>query len=514
MATQAGKSDAINLHELLEAARRRLPLIAIILIAGSIVSALVMPNVIRQYKSVAVVFVKEPSNFLDASIIARSLAPTRSTLLKTVETSGVKNVDIEPTSALRVLPDGFEVRNEGQLLMFQVLAKDPADATRLANAWASTVVEQLNQQAGGVISRLKTRNDKLLLDIREDWKAKVEAAKRNGTIRVKEPAGSEEGSLDLATAELSGLAFNFREATKTAALLDAAALGDGTFGTVITPAVDARSPFSVNSPSRYFIAGVLASLCLGIGVALLRELAADVVRGARDLPPTVMKDVVPVVSPAAYDLLQQRPNEPAADALRRLALALSAAAGSAGGGRLVLAVTSASPGDGKTFVAANLASAFAQQGRSVLLIDAAADAALTSWLKPAGGKTLPAAMSAGSWSSADAASVPRGGYALLAADPASRGGDRNTDHLAGLLGKIRSEYQVIVIDCNAISSNSDALAFCRASDMALVVARSRRTRRVALERAQQLLQSVGVARLAVVVNAADAHDLRAEGLSN
>ena len=69
-------------------------------------------------------------------------------------------------------------------------------------------------------------------------------------------------------------------------------------------------------------------------------------------------------------VVARNPFSDGAEMIRDLRTQLLIGLAGADGGRLSLAVTSAQAGDGKTFVAANLAAAFSQLGKRTLLIDA------------------------------------------------------------------------------------------------------------------------------------------------
>ena len=143
-----------------------------------------------------------------------------------------------------------------------------------------------------------------------------------------------------------------------------------------------ETPVSRN-PSRLLLTGSFLGLMLGIGLAFLLDLAdsslrtVDEVEGFIDLP---VLSAVPEMHPRARkDKPKERQsfrglpmltdaNAPPAEAIRSLRASLAMNVSSEG--RHSMIFTSALPGEGKSFTAANYAVALASQGLKTLLIDA------------------------------------------------------------------------------------------------------------------------------------------------
>src|SRR5205807_1896379 len=117
----------------------------------------------------------------------------------------------------------------------------------------------------------------------------------------------------------------------------------------------------------------------GVALAVALEYLGDAVRGPRDV--LMVAGVAPLARirrarnrrwwgsrrGGALVMVQQA-RTPTAEAFRSLRAALQLAAPA--GTLRSLVVSSAGPGDGKSFVASNLAIALAQAGKRVLLVDA------------------------------------------------------------------------------------------------------------------------------------------------
>lgn len=123
-------------------------------------------------------------------------------------------------------------------------------------------------------------------------------------------------------------------------------------------------------PILIFI-GIITGLIAGVGVALIREQFDDRMRSAQ-----VMQEVTEQPLLAEVMLIRQRRGDislplagnaptPFNESIRSLRTALQVAYP---GDHTVITVTSPAPGDGKTFLTANLAVSMARSGRRVLLV--------------------------------------------------------------------------------------------------------------------------------------------------
>lgn len=121
--------------------------------------------------------------------------------------------------------------------------------------------------------------------------------------------------------------------------------------------------------------GVLAGIIIAAVGAVIRELADNSVRTQSDIQSIITAPILssvpksPTLSGRTPAVIV-KPRGHAAEEFRRLATNLSFAGNGTGTRHNVIVVTSAMPGEGKTTIAVNLASVFAERGESVLLIDA------------------------------------------------------------------------------------------------------------------------------------------------
>src|SRR6267378_3346757 len=129
---------------------------------------------------------------------------------------------------------------------------------------------------------------------------------------------------------------------------------------ILDPAMVPRRPVKNTAP-RLLLMGLLAGLALGVVGAVLLDRADPSVR----YPEQVSRDLgLPIIG-AVPHLRAKDPAE-VVEALRGVRLSL---ANEHGPGPLLVTVTSPGPGDGKSFLSANLALTFADAGHRTLLVD-------------------------------------------------------------------------------------------------------------------------------------------------
>lgn len=146
----------------------------------------------------------------------------------------------------------------------------------------------------------------------------------------------------------------------------------------LTVVQKAQTPTGQSSPNipLYLAAGLILGLIVGIGVALLKDILNTKVDSTDDVRELTHASSLGTV-PQATILDDSRPvvvAQPAgseAEEFRRIRTNLSFLTTTAtqGHGRL-LVITSTDPSEGKTTVSSNVAVALAEEGKSVLLIDA------------------------------------------------------------------------------------------------------------------------------------------------
>jgi capsular exopolysaccharide synthesis family protein len=236
-------------------------------------------------------------------------------------------------------------------------------------------------------------------------------------------------------------------------------------------------------------------------------------RQLRNIPGRLLSGAGPVTTGPVTTAMDKKASpgahEPLADDFRGVAASLlwSAPKGpsSTVGGRVIV-ITSAAPGDGKTTITANLGSALARAGRSVLLIDGdVRRPALHTWFGLGNQRGLTDILNQkGGDTDADSAMQPTrvAGLSLL-----SSGSDQDSaidllfqPALGNLIALLRRRFDFILVDSPPMARCADTRSLANASDGVVLVARSRRTARESVRSACERLRLDGVSLLGVVLN--------------
>jgi Mrp family chromosome partitioning ATPase/capsular polysaccharide biosynthesis protein len=268
--------------------------------------------------------------------------------------------------------------------------------------------------------------------------------------------------------------------------------------TLVTPAQVPTNPSGLGLAILLPL-GAVIGLLLGTGTAYIRDRTDDRVRDREDLEQCLGTSVLAVVprtrnASQAARIFTDEPGSPSAEAYRYLRTHVEPLlqAGPAGG--KVLLVTGAQRQEGRSSVAANLASSLARAGRKVILVDADLRAGLTDLL--AGRASLADVavsipnVSGGSSPRADAA---RSGLQLITAgrDAGDASDVLHSESLEHAIEEMRAAADVIVVDSGPALSVSDPIAIAQQSDLVLQVANVRRTMRQSIRAAAQELRTSG-----------------------
>jgi polysaccharide biosynthesis transport protein len=270
---------------------------------------------------------------------------------------------------------------------------------------------------------------------------------------------------------------------------------------------------------------LLLGLVFGVIAAFSAEVIDNTVRDPQQIENAIGVPVLALVPPAErslpraavqslqrsapgsawqYQTTARAPRSVVAEAFRSLRTAiLSAMPGKAS---KILAITSTSEAEGKSFITFNLASAFAQSGRTVLVIDAdLRKRALTQALALEGHEGLDEAVSNPTWESFV---KPYGEVPGLFVLPAGHQEHYPADVLGSvvmsdLLAKMKKSFDIVLIDTPSILPVTDTVSLSGSVDAVILVARSGKTAQHSLVRTQSVLQRAGARVLGVVLNGID-----------
>jgi protein-tyrosine kinase len=212
------------------------------------------------------------------------------------------------------------------------------------------------------------------------------------------------------------------------------------------------------------------------------------------------------VAAASRIVMVTDPGSPAADRFRYLRMRLRELKDSAKLRTLV--ITSPLPGDGKSTVAANLATALAEGGkRTVLLVEA--DMHNPTLTKTLGIQTRPGLAECLETGLDPLAALcrlePLCWYLLQAGEPRMNPTELfQSDALAAVMRKVSPHFDWIVIDSPPAAPLADTLLLSRQSDATLLVVRADRTPQASVKEAVTLLGPKRV--LGIVLNGAEGLD--------
>lgn len=273
---------------------------------------------------------------------------------------------------------------------------------------------------------------------------------------------------------------------------------------VIQQGVPALYAFTPNTRMNVVLGGGAGALLLG-GLALLIRVLDNRIKSVEDLRAAV--DLPFLGSIREFDqqdraVVVQAPTSPPAEDFRQLQANLRFAVMSRES--LVLVVSSAVSGEGKSSVSLNLASVLAETGQPVLLIDG--DLRRPSVAEYAGveGAVGLTDVLVGEYT-LDNAIQPFGdsGVSLLTSGPVppNPGELLGSPAMFSLLEQASQKFQIVVVDTAPVLAVADAAILTHHSDGLVLVTRNRKTTTATLSRASSQLHSAGVTVLGMVFNA-------------
>ncbi len=253
---------------------------------------------------------------------------------------------------------------------------------------------------------------------------------------------------------------------------------------------------------RMFLTFLAAGLGLGLALALLRDRMDPRLRypdQVRQMGLPILAAIPHIRSPRSLGKLENTAE--LVEAFRNVRLNVSFENGN--GGPVTLTITSPGSGDGKSFVAANLALAYAELGRRTLLVDGDTRRGALHRMfgldrKPGlldfldGNATLGEVVRSTPYPSLDL---------LPAGTRLSRGPELlSTARLTDLLADLGTRYDTILVDSPPLGAGVDPLVLATATRNALIVLRTGSTDREITESKLDNLERFPVRVLGAVVN--------------
>ena len=289
----------------------------------------------------------------DVEELRRALAqiPDSGLSVATLELIPSVQRSTEMTGALAELT---EKQSELRALRYSYTAEHPA-VRELASEVAQLERVTIPGLVRGLLAEVAARQQEL------DGRI----ASASGELQQIPPRAIQEARLRRDVAVAENLYTTLQQRYAQAQLAEASSIPDVR---ILDAAVAPVRPVSNQAPRLIFM-GFMAGLGLGIFGAVLLDRIDRRVRYAEQITTDLglpLLGAVPHIKSAKGH--SQRPDDAVIEALRGVRLNVVHAYGAAG--PILLTVTSPDPGDGKSFVAANLALAFAAAGHRCMLIDA------------------------------------------------------------------------------------------------------------------------------------------------
>lgn len=263
------------------------------------------------------------------------------------------------------------------------------------------------------------------------------------------------------------------------------------------------------------VAAFVAALALGMGLAWFLEYLDYTIKTPEELDELYGVPTQGAIAALGGNngrstlITVTEPRSPAAEAFRALRTSIRMA--SVDGAVQRLMVSSAGPGEGKTFVASNLAVAFAQEGRRVLLVD-------LDLRKPQVHERLGVRREPGFTNLVvdrtltlaqclQATSVPNLFVLSSGTIPPHPSELLGSARAGEVIDQIKAQADILIFDTAPAATVSDALLVVPYMDGVLQVVNAGVTRRDLVLRCKALLQRAGARILGPVLNRVEAHDL-------
>jgi capsular exopolysaccharide synthesis family protein len=403
---------------------------------------------------------------------------------------------------------GDNANSISSVVEITLVSSDPDEAARMVNIYAQTYVEtlkskqeqqilelsavlagQLNVVQTNIATTSKPVND-LTTEINN-------AAAEGDTATVQAKNGERaqlQTELEPKLTALHNVESQLQE--QQYQMQFSAQLANGGGAEVISPAFAPSTPVSPNLPRNLAI-GTIFGLFLGIAAAFLRDYFDDSVKSKEMVEKVTgvpALGLIPKFDTGDSELVAAAyPTSPAAEAFRSLRTSVKFL----GVDRevRVVQITSPSPGEGKTVIAANLATVFAQAGDRVVLVGGdlrrpRAEELLGVPLTPGltgvliGEVALPQAIRVVD------------GLPNLSVLPAGQPPPNPSELLSGerarrLIDVLAQTYDLVIIDCPPVLPVTDALVLARMADTTLLATSANRTSRRSLDRTVEMLDQVG-----------------------
>jgi len=399
------------------------------------------------------------------------------------------------------------VVGDTQLVKVTVQDTDPERAANIANTVVTEFSAYIDEQAGARVDKTRSELD-AQISVLEERLVGVETSISELDVPDNEDNPDIQQQISNLIQERVSINQRLSDLNTTSITFN---IENQAASAQVEMADPARVPTAPFSPQvmRSALLGAFVGLLIGAGVVALLEYLDNTVKLESNIPALTRAPalasvaLIPRLRPGGSQVYtMNEPQSAAAEAIRLLRTNLDFAAATEP--IKALTVTSAGAGEGKSTVAANLAVVMAQAGMSTVLIDAdlrrptqhkifgvSNEKGLTTLLAGAG---IP-------WEEV-AIKVALPGLRLLPSGPIP---PNPSDLLASrrfgaLLGRLRQEVDLIIVDTSPVLAVSDPLAVAPQTDGIVMVTASHQTRVDALRHAAHSVHQGDIRLIGVVLN--------------
>jgi len=287
---------------------------------------------------------------------------------------------------------------------------------------------------------------------------------------------------------------------------------------VIETAALPRVPTGPNVQSTVLLAAAIGFV-LSTGAAYLLEFVDDTIKTADDIARVSKLPTLAGIARVKDDGVGERPliaalkpRSPISEAYRVLRTGIQFSAIDTSTNATIL-VTSANPGEGKSFTASNLAVVFAQAGNKVLLLDAdlrrptihkimglSQLRGLTTLLLQIAQRRDDAEIDAAIDSVVQKSELPDLEVLTSGQIPPNPSELLGSDKMKMVLNHLRNRYDVVVIDSPPALAVTDSVVLSSLVSGVLLVVEAGKTRRTQIKQAEKQLADVGTGLLGFVLN--------------
>jgi succinoglycan biosynthesis transport protein ExoP len=508
-------SSEFELRDLLAIIRRQaipITIVIVVVMAAAAVHTFRKPDVYEASTAILVDF-----DALDQARLSGSNAEANRTLENEIELlqgttiraaaneAAGRNIDVSAASS----PDS-------DVIVLADRSEDPQEAADAVNTYADVYVDSRLDDVVGELERREAEVQSQIGEIQtelDSLEAQISGLYAQRSLVLPGTAEYEQISQEITATETSR---NTRTVTRDTLRQEASDLSltiedaRNAGGLEVLAAADV--PTSPVSPDhrKDLLVGLAAALVLAAAVAFVREQLDDSLRTKEELERQAGVPVLGLVPAVGSwrDIDQPHletrlhPRSATSEAYRTLLTSIDFL--SIDHPIRLLQLTSASPGEGKTTTAANLAVAFADAGRRTLLVccDLRRPRLHRFFGVPADPGFASVLLGTVELEDATVPAPDTPGLEVLAAGPMPANpaellrGARAHD----LLRRLRAEYDLVIIDSPPVLPVADALVIAREVDATLVVASANKTTRRRLRRAIESLRQVAAPVVGTVFN--------------